>query len=616
MPASMIVRLNTLQNIKELILGAIASGKSIPERIYNGLLNGESNKVALVVNGNRYTYKDLKNGVFSLAAALVDIKAGRLGIIARESFETYQCLYAALMTATECVPLTPIHPASRIAFIITHAQCTHVLMDSVSALSVTDAALEHMTDVQLSDITFLVLPETAALIESELDNRARNTASRQTQSFPDGRDTGADDDFNRRAVLFKSRLKLLELKDLGDDEGGAAALVGTVDSDDLLHVIYTSGTTGNPKGVMITHGNYAAYLDKLLNLFEFTSDDVFSHYAEITFDTSLADPLCAIICGGTLVCPSQRDRTVPHKYIADNGITVTQATPPLIAYLKRLRIIDRVKVNCLRLAVFAGEPLWYSQARQFHKVFPDARIVNAYGPTEGTVHVTAYEALPDEIEQGLDYYADVPMGPCLPGIEFRIVDENLDEVAAGQQGELLISGDQVSPGYWKGQKNGRQAFIELDGRHWYRTGDLVKSSVRLLEHDCYHGKAGERIVCYHYLGRNDDTVKVSSFRISLLEVEEKISFITDHQIRAIKCCEPFDGVDHPVIVAVIEGADSSLVESVKKQMPQVLPGYMWPRYMTFLPAFPLNTSGKVDRRAIKEIILEKAPKIFGLELHP
>ena len=562
----------------------IPKDKSIPERIYKALASG-SDKYALKVQGKDYTYSQLRDAVFSFAASLQEMKASRVALYTAATFQTYQSLLGTLLTGITCVPLNPLFPPLRNAFIIDHSDSTHIFIDYECVDSALDTFINHMSEEQLSHLALFTMPDTVRVIDTW------------------GSDRELSAELNRKLAIVKSRLTAVPYTAYSHDICPEVELP-EVDSEEIMHILYTSGTTGNPKGAMITQGNYAAYLDKILNMYQFSSSDVFTHYSVITFDMSLQDPLCSIISGGKLVCPTERDRTVPHRYLSDNDITVVHFVPSAITYMHRIGVLKKLCNDRVRLAIFIGEPFWSQLARQFHKAFPVARIINAYGPTEATVAVSVYELSQEELcGDGRENYI-VPVGCPLPGVDFAIADINGNPVSTGEVGELYIGGDQVALGYHKSNVEG--AFFERDGKRWYKTGDMVRSSVETASCDCLHAKASESFTCLHFLGRNDDTVKVGSARVSLLEVEEKLALLTPAPVKAVICSERYDGIDYNVIAVAFENIDHSALESVKMRIGEVLPKYMYPRYMTTVPVFPLNVNQKVDRKALKEMILGNA----------
>lgn len=598
----------------------IVSGQSVPERIYNSLsICGGKQDCALIVKGNRYSYRELRQAVFTFASFVKQLNAGRIALYTRITFETYQSLLGALLSGITVVPLNPRFPALKNAFIIDHSACTHVFIDREYADDAVRTVLEHLSAEQISRLTFIASESAVIAVNDALDQQLEVLdGAAESAKAGEAADTAATADMADTAgkvELFRARLVTLpDFKDVAADD--VDFKVPEVDADNIMHILYTSGTTGEPKGVMVTQGNYAVYLSRILEMYQFGSYDVFSHFAEITFDMSLQDVLCSIINGATLVCPSNRDRAAPHNYLLDNGITVLHASPSMISYMHRIRVVDRIKLPSLRMCILIGEALWFHQLRQLHKMAPSARLINTYGPTEATVAVSGYEVLPADLEDDSLEYTIVPLGRAFTGVELLAVDEHLAPVAAGSAGELLIGGDQVTAGYWHNEAKNSNAFIELNGSRWYRTGDIVRARIGTAVSECLHGSAGESFTCWNYIGRNDDMVKVGSYRISLYEVDEKLAMLTEHAVVTVSCNETYDGLDVTVMAALIEGGTDKDIESIKDRMPQVLPDYMRPKFMLCVPDFPLNTNGKVDRRALKDMLISVAPEKFGITLRP
>ncbi|MCK0534741.1 MULTISPECIES: AMP-binding protein [unclassified Anaerobiospirillum] len=586
---------------------------------------GGKRDCALIVKGSRYSYTELRQAVFTFASFVKHLNAGRIALYTRGTFETYQSLLGSLLSGITAAPLNPRFPALKNAFIIEHSACTHVFIDSEYAGDVVKTVLDYLSAEQISRLTFIASESAVIAVNEALDQQLQLLASAgesvnegESAKAGEAADAAATADMagtSGKVELFRARLVTLpDFKAVAADD--VDFKVPEVDADNIMHILYTSGTTGEPKGVMVTQGNYAVYLTRILKMYQFGSDDVFSHFAEITFDISLQDVLCSIISGATLVCPSDRDRAAPHKYLLDNAITVLHASPSMISYMHRIRVVDRIKLPSLRMCILIGEALWFHQLRQLHKMAPSARLINTYGPTEATVAVSGYEVLPADLEDDSLEYTIVPLGRAFTGVELLAVDEHLAPVAAGAAGELLIGGDQVTAGYWHNEAKNSNAFIERNGSRWYRTGDIVRASTGTAVSDCLHGSAGEGFTCWHYIGRNDDMVKVGSYRISLYEVDEKLAMLTEHAVVTVSCNETYDGLDVTVMAALIEGGSDKDMESIKDRMAQVLPDYMRPKFMLCVPEFPLNTNGKVDRRALKDMLISVAPEKFGITLRP
>jgi acyl-coenzyme A synthetase/AMP-(fatty) acid ligase len=240
----------------------------------------------------------------------------------------------------------------------------------------------------------------------------------------------------------------------------------------------------------------------------------------------------------------------------------------------------------LRLSLFCGEALPIEVARDWSAAAPNSVIENIYGPTELTIGCTAYRwdnrKSPKECEQGI-----VPIGEPFDDMEALIVDQELREVPVGCAGELIMTGPQLSRGYWNDEGKTKRAFVSAPGRNevYYRTGDRVR---RL---------ASDKPLIY--LGRLDNQVKVLGHRVELGEVEavaRKLSGLDAVVAIAWPNTTNADGIELFLEVAQFD------TEPLLKQMKSQLPYYMVPRKIRTLSRLPLNPNGKYDRGALRNIL--------------
>jgi len=246
----------------------------------------------------------------------------------------------------------------------------------------------------------------------------------------------------------------------------------------------------------------------------------------------------------------------------------------------------------LRLSLFCGEALPVEIVRQWALAAPNSAIENLYGPTELTIACTAYRwdstNSPAECEHRV-----VPIGEPFDQMEAVIVDEELREVDDGAAGELLMTGPQLSLGYWQEEETTRKAFVRLPGKPgvYYRTGDRVRRQA-----------SGKPLT---YLGRLDGQIKVLGYRVELGEVEA-----------AVRKASGFDGVvalgwpttaSGAQAIEVFIQAEEVDVKSLLAEIKGKLPPYMVPRNIHALSHFPLNANGKFDRAALRKKLDEAPP---------
>ncbi len=272
-------------------------------------------------------------------------------------------------------------------------------------------------------------------------------------------------------------------------EGDAAAL--HADANGEAYVLFTSGSTGGPKGVSVSRSNVAAYLRHMLSTYDFNEHDRFTQFFALTFDLSVHDLFVCWGAGACLCVPGEADQLRASAFVRNEGITTWFSVPTVAALMLRMRSLAPDALPSLRLAFFCGEALPWDVARSFTMAASNARIINLYGPTECTIAITAFELhRADMAAEGI-----VPIGSVFPEHQAQIDD-----------GELVLSGPQVTAGYVNDEEATQKAFVhlpQLPGR-WYRTGDRAVM-----------GATGE----LEYLGRIDDQVKIQGYRVEPAEVD-------------------------------------------------------------------------------------------------
>jgi len=356
-----------------------------------------------------------------------------------------------------------------------------------------------------------------------------------------------------------------------------------VTPDDRAYLIYTSGSTGMPKGIAISHRNICHYLRSANETYLIRADDRVFQGCSAAFDLSMEEIWVPFLVGATLWVASAEtiadSETLP-QIIAGAGITVLDTVPTLLGLMAR-------DIPSLRIIILGGEACPPSLAERWCK--PGRTIFNSYGPTEATVVATV-----DIVEQG----APVTIGTPIANYTAYVVSENLQPVAPGTQGELLIGGPGVALGYVMRPELTAEKFIAnpftSDGSDpiLYRSGDAVS-----LGHD---GK-----ILFH--GRIDDQVKIRGFRVELREIESKLSALPGiHQAAVI--LRKDDGIERLVAFFVPSGKEAPPVADLRSGLARQLPPYMVPTRFETVEALPrLAASGKVDRKALALRPLQSAP---------
>ena len=362
----------------------------------------------------------------------------------------------------------------------------------------------------------------------------------------------------------------------------------TIAPNQLAYVIYTSGTTGNPKGVLIEHRNVTRLLFTNKSLFDFSEDDNWSLFHSYCFDFSVWEMYGALLYGGTLVIvPKQiaQDSQSFYNFISEQNITVLNQTPTAFRSLS-LSNEDRLDIinNDLRYIIFGGEALMPATLEKWNTSFPNTKLVNMYGITETTVHVTYKEITPANIRDNKSN-----IGEPIPTLSCYVLDSDLQLSPVGVVGELCIGGAGVARGYHRRPELTAEKFVENPFDSFgkiYRSGDYA----RVLP-------TGD----LEYIGRKDDQVKIRGHRIELPEVEDgvkKLDSIKDAVVLTVKnSAQEYELVAY-IILKNIEGGTTS---AFRNELSGKLPSYMIPTHFVVLDDFPRTSNGKLDKSALPEL---------------
>jgi amino acid adenylation domain-containing protein len=350
----------------------------------------------------------------------------------------------------------------------------------------------------------------------------------------------------------------------------------------VAYCIYTSGSTGKPKGVLVEHRNVVRLLlnDKLQ--FEFSETDVWTMFHSYSFDFSVWEMYGALLYGGKLVIISPEQMKDPLLFfdlLAEQKVTVLNQTPSAFNNLAREVLNHPERELAVRYVIFGGEELHPIQLQEWRAAYPDVKLINMYGITETTVHVTFKEITEHEIQQNVSN-----IGVAIPTTTTYVMDSKLRLLPVGVPGEICVGGLGVSRGYLDRDELTRQKFVANPynpGERIYLSGDLAK---RLPN--------GEMV----YLGRIDDQVQIRGFRVELGEVR---SHLLEHPAvaKAEVIATQFHS-DTLELVAYVERSSEVTAAELRQLLAQTLPYYMVPSAFVMLKALPMTANGKVDRRAL------------------
>lgn len=350
--------------------------------------------------------------------------------------------------------------------------------------------------------------------------------------------------------------------------------------DDLLYIIYTSGSTGIPKGALIEHKNVVRLFFNDKALYDFSENDVWTMFHSYCFDFSVWEMYGALLYGGKLIIvpkATARDTDAFLEIVKSEKVTVLDQTPAAFYNFIECEAKHEVSDLHLRYVIFGGEALKPSLLKPFHARYPQVSLINMYGITETTVHVT-YKELSD---------ADILLensniGRPIPTLTSYIMDKELGFLPYGVPGEICVGGAGVCRGYLNRPELTEQKFVfdSKLGARLYRSGDSA-----------FLAENGDM----EYMGRIDNQVKIRGFRVELGEIEKKI--LSYKRIKnVVVTVYKYNGDD--LLCAYIVPETHIDFSLLKGYLHTLLPDYMVPVCFTELDALPLTSNGKVDRKSL------------------
>ncbi|HEX3682331.1 MAG TPA: amino acid adenylation domain-containing protein, partial [Bryobacteraceae bacterium] len=491
--------------------------------------------IALACEGQTLSYGELNRRANRLAHYLQHLGVkpdDRVALCAERGLEMVVAILAVLKAGGGYVPLDPAYPVERLAY---------MLEDSAPAV-----LLVHLSADTRHALSAILTTASIPVVDLEADARA----------WADERD------WNPGALGLQPQ--------------------------HLAYVIYTSGSTGAPKGVMVEHANVVRLFTATDDWFHFDGRDVWTLFHSYAFDFSVWELWGALAYGGKLVVVPQLTTRSPEEFyrlLCAEGVTILNQTPSAFRQLIAAQGNDG-RLHRLRHVIFGGEALEVSTLRPWYEreINRATRLINMYGITETTVHVT-YRPLEaaDTTAPGAS-----PIGCRIPDLATYILDRHRQPVPIGVAGELYVGGAGVARGYLNRPKLTEERFLadpfSADPQaRMYRTGDVARF------------RADGQI---EYLGRNDHQVKIRGFRIELGEIEARLADHPSVREAAVLAREDQAGDKRLVAYVAPAGAAEIDVEALRSHLSALLPDYMVPAAYVSLAKLPLTPNGKLDRKAL------------------
>ena len=371
-----------------------------------------------------------------------------------------------------------------------------------------------------------------------------------------------------------------------------STLTCQVSPKNLAYIIYTSGSTGKSKGVMVEHRNVVRLYFHQGSLFDFNNRDIWTMFHSPCFDFSVWEMYGALFFGGKVIIVPRLTARQPEKYLQllkARNVTILNQTPTAFYSLAAEEQDHTNNHLHLKYVIFGGEALHPLKLKNWKNKYPGTRLINMFGITETTVHVTYKELEDEDIHQDLRC-----VGGPIPTLSAYIMSNHLKLLPTGIMGELCVGGAGVSRGYLNRPTLTAEKFIEnpySQGERLYRSGDLAKIP---------------ETMDIEYLGRKDHQVQLRGFRVELGEIEYRL--LQHQDIKEAYVMDREDKTGDKYLCAYIVSEKDVKAPGLKEFLAQNLPEYMVPSYFVPLAALPLTTNGKVDRRALPEPGLAKPGK--------
>ena len=498
-------------------------------QLFDEVAAQHANRTAVSFGERQLSYRELQAQATQLAHYLRSLGVGPeslVGVYMERSERAIVALLAVIKAGGAYLPLDPAYPGERVATILDDARPTVLLTE------------EHLRD---------------------------------------------------RLPAHGAHTICLDCENVAATSSQYSAIEPGATENNLAYVIYTSGSTGKSKGAMITHGNVSRLLSATADWFHFNENDVWTLFHSLAFDFSVWEIWGCLLHGGRLaIVPFAVSRSPEdfHELLVKEQVTVLNQTPSAFYQLITADLASPSRQLALRLIIFGGEALNFKTLRPWFAKHGDRqpRLINMYGITETTVHVTYREVTAADAADGARSLIGVP----IPDMQLYLLGDDRRPVPAGEVGEICVGGAGVARGYLNRPELNAERFIadpfsEIPGARIYRSGDLA----RLLPD-------GE----LEYLGRGDSQVKIQGFRIELGEIEAAIS--GHERIREARVIAHTDDAGTKRLVCYYVARENAALTSreLSEYLRGKLPPWMMPSMYISIPAFPLTPHGKVDYAAL------------------
>lgn len=381
-------------------------------------------------------------------------------------------------------------------------------------------------------------------------------------------------------ILLTDELRPL----IAESEPDETEILPEIDGNDIAYCIHTSGSTGRPKGVLIKHRSVIDFFEGAREFYDVDENSRCVSFSPFNFDASVIDTLLPLYQGAWLYLYS--DIIVPDllfEVLKNNSVTHFAAFGAMLGVIAKASEFDSATLTNLQTILTGADVPDLKIVQKWLRKNEGAKVINGYGPTEATCACAAYIIRDIEPDRQELY----PIGKALKHAKLYLVDSdgkiiNEPDIA----GELLVGGTQVMKGYWNRDEENKARLLEFDGITCYRTGDF-----------CKYLPDGNLF----FIGRNDDEVNISGYRVHLNEIKRvlnNIKGIEDSEVIALNT-----KYEEKILIAAIICTNKDRKEKlIEEELSEELPNYMMPRQIVIMDNFHYLSSGKIDRKRLAKII--------------
>lgn len=495
-----------------------------------------ADKVAIDDNKRQLIYAELEQAINHVANTFIDmgLKPGqRIAVYLPKQIETVISILAASRAGLVFVPVNPVLKAAQVAYILNDCNVELLITSQQRASLITDALQP------LADLKHILL------VDKPLESDQLELEQHLWPEIPTNNVVAPD--------------------------------ISVIDQN-LAAILYTSGSTGQPKGVCLSHRNLIAGAQSVSQYLHNSPEDKILAVLPLSFDYGLSQITTTLLVGATVVLMEYLLPRDVIRQVAKHQITGLAAVPPLWIQLAKLEWPEEAR--CLRYFTNSGGAMPTSTLQQLRSHLPNATPYLMYGLTEAfrsTYLEPAYiDSHPDSI------------GKAIPNAEVMVLRPDGTECDVDEPGELVHRGVHVSLGYWNAPEKTAVRFKPIGSTANYLpelavwSGDTVRR---------------DRDGFLYFIGRQDDMIKCSGYRISPAELEEAL-----YQLDGVAEVIAFGLADEELgqAIKLVIRTDSELTEQdVKRYCQQQLPNYMQPKYIVFVDHLPRNPNGKIDRKQLQ-----------------